>query len=165
MMRITTEIRGLLSGKVPPRTMVRLVKEAMSDEAVAWREQTLPEHFREGARLKYHYQPRTRKYLARKQKQVGHKKAMVYTGAAMRKIQADRRKPVPTQLGVVLKLKSPGFFHYQYKGWPSEARMGNEVKRTTREERREMARGMAARLKRKIAELKSNRAYYVKLRM
>ncbi len=164
MMRITTELKGLLSGKVPPKTMAKLIKEAMSEEAIAWREEILQEHFKEGAQLKYHYQPRNRKYLARKMKQQRHKKPMVYTGAGMRKILADRRKPVPTQLGVVLKLKSPGFFHYTYPGWPGGAKMGNEVKRTTKDERKALARGTAARLKRKIAQLKNDKAYYVKIK-
>jgi hypothetical protein len=70
------------TGEVGKRTWNALLKEAYLAGVGHWHDKFAMRHFTlQGARL-YHYEPRSKKYLSRKQKLFGHRLPLVWSGAS-----------------------------------------------------------------------------------
>jgi len=62
------------------RGLGKYVKEGLQQAALHWWKNALPEHFKSGAKGKYKYAKRTRKYQASKRKAKGHNLPLVWSG-------------------------------------------------------------------------------------
>jgi len=76
---------------MPKRQLAEIEKRAFVTAMRLWHREMLPKHFEEGADNVYKYERRTRRYVERKQRQKGHKRPLVWSGAsrdmALRKIE------------------------------------------------------------------------------
>lgn len=119
------------------RKLLRRFRETIREAAKAalkdWRADTLPRHFKLGAARRYGYHKRSKKYQNHKRRKGG-MPALVYSGAARRRMVASRGEPQSTRLGKVqtVKIRLPAPRHFfmrlksrQHGKWPHT--MANEV--------------------------------------
>lgn len=72
------------------RQFKRIEEEAAQDALEDWHDDLLPKHFASGARSRYRYTPRTRRYQMFKARKFGHTRELEKTGAGRRSTRLVR---------------------------------------------------------------------------
>lgn len=84
------DIKSKIVFKKSPRGMAKAFAEArekaMADVGRHWHGQMLPKHFEESAFARYKYEPRSPRYVKRKERKYGHRRPLVFTGTLMRTV-------------------------------------------------------------------------------
>ena len=88
-------IKAKIIEKGSPRMKAReynaLVKQTLKEVGEFWFHNMLPRHFEEGAGRRYGYTGRAGLYTKTKNRKVGHKKPLVFTGRMQRELQQSYR--------------------------------------------------------------------------
>jgi len=163
MLSIRITYKGAADAKVMARKLRPMVAEALGRVIQWWHAKTLPGHFEESAKAKYKYERRTRKWERRKQREVGHTRPMVYSGAlrrwVLRTVTIRKLKTRPSAKGVMRAryfLRKPG--HPD----PGKPDMGGEVIATIPRERRAMAKLLDRRVARAMRAMTNQRTVVIK---
>jgi hypothetical protein len=121
---------------VPDRRLYDASKAGMMAVAEAWDEVFKMKHFEEAAAARYHYAPRTAKYMERKLRKKNETRPLVYSretyNAARQKAfgrafptRVTMQLPTPSYIQMVPRARKEGGQHPP---------MGDEITRTTQEE-------------------------------
>lgn len=134
-------VRGHITYEKPPDVTLKelrpAVKEALQRTVLEWWRRYMPGHFRNEAKGKYSYQPRTAAYEKRKARQKGHRRPLVWSGLAER--QAKRyAKTSGTSKRATLSMDLPGYF-YKYLKTGKQVDKNRELTETTEREAQELA--------------------------
>lgn len=147
-LKVTIELRGVPN----ERTMKAALQAGFLAAAEHYRSVIIPAHFEPFAHQKYSYRPRSRKYLARKQRmaqagqvQKGGKADLVFTGTMERYAeQLNVVKPAPGPSAEIV-VQTPSYAKYHNKLF--------ELRRTTPGEESQLNRIAATKAQEKLNEL------------
>lgn len=149
MVKLTLMKKGL------PKNMMRLWRTIMKDELakilIAWRENTLPKHFKTGAGQIYKYHRRKPAY--RMKKRGLNLPPLIYSGRSRRKMIADRRRPSGSSKRATLRLKAESFWNLRRKAFPARGKtLAHEITKVTQKEADNMLKVLLAKVSHRINE-------------
>lgn len=157
-------IRVMMFEERPPEATVRqwrdLLKASHADMGQHWHQKMLPRHFEPGARERYGYKPRTRKYAIRKNRDYTRGKAtaasnvdLVYTGFLRRSLSTVATiRAFPTR--VTIQMTGPRYvtMRVHNSNQPDKAA---EVTAVTRDEADELSALLAEGVTRRLDALRA----------
>ncbi len=92
-----------------------IVVGCLSELALKWHAGYMPLHFDMFASVKWHYEKRSKRYMARKARHMGHQRPLVFTGAAERAAKAMGKIRVVKKTRVDLALPAmPTYWFYAF---------------------------------------------------
>lgn len=141
----------------------RISRSAHAAAGALWHSEMLPRHFDPVARNRYHYQPRTAKYLRRKQRAFAQGKAvagadtpLVFTGLLRESLmRLGTVRGFPSRVSV--RMSGPRYITMRpfQSNQPDKAA---EVTRVTRQERSELAKVLKANVVDGLAKYRATKA-------
>jgi hypothetical protein len=119
-----------------PRGMAKIFnevrKDAMEEVGEKWHDEFLPRHFEENAMQRYHYVHRAKKYDQRKERKMGHKKPLVWSGT-LRKTILENTTITATKSSVLIKMTGPkwlaGYLSFKGRNKKIRDKHGNDTGR------------------------------------
>ena len=123
---ITPTVRRIIFENPPDedaKKMERGIRAGMREATKHWQREFAPRHFEWGASGKYGYKPRSPKYYKRKQRVMGHRRPLVYTGETLKWVTTRFAQPTARRTGVgfvtSLPVVVPPYF-FKYRGIGSD---------------------------------------------
>lgn len=145
---IKTTITYKRSPELVAKEFRKIVKAQLQEIGKLWHKGFLPLHFARGARQRYNYAPRSKRYERRKLRKFGHTKPLVFTGRMERELKR-RHQVTGTGRSVKVRMKAPPYAKYHNKL--------REVTVTTQQEATVLAHELHDRVIRAIEQLRENR--------
>ncbi len=147
--QITLTLQG--GPRVLKRAMSRIIRDSLEVAAIYWYDKFLAKHFRREGFQRYHYKPRTKKYVKRKMRKYGHADPLVFTGESRQRAQQfiDLR-PVARRVTHVLHLPKHFYQYHVGSGAPDKVA---ELTRLLPREVRACAKKSAAHMSTEISKV------------
>ncbi len=135
----------------------RLVKQELLDSVDFWHSEFLPMHFKRGAKQKYGYKDREKRYNERKRRKKGHTRPLEFSGQMKREL-LRRVRLTGTSKKATGSMSAP---RYMYKYQPGQPDKASEVTAVTQRELQQMAFQMDRKLQKKMNRNRKKRTVRV----